>query len=93
MNIYDIFKPVYYFNGDPYYQIDFKSKHRLISKNKKLKNFLVVDVTQKDIKPRVLSRDDFISKFKLENKSADDVVKKLDTLRYKVFKKIQRIQL
>ncbi len=88
---FKLLKDVKYFDGSLWYQVDWASRKKLLTNKNKLKQFIVVDVT----KDKVYSKDVFI----LENIAEDNefvkdvsterVLQALDTIKYKVFKKIK----
>lgn len=88
---FKLLKDVKYFDGSLWYQVDWDSRKKLLTNKNKLKQFIVVDVT----KDKVYSKDVFI----LENLAEDNefvkdvsterVLQALDTIKYKVFKKIK----
>lgn len=84
-DIQKLLRPVYYFNNGIYYQVDTNSKVKLIKKNKELKNFIVLDITQN----KIYSKDEFISVFVLDNHTTEQITEYLDTLRFKVYRKIK----
>ena len=84
-DVQKLLRPVYYFNNGLYYQVDSCSKIKLIKKNNELKNFIVLDVTENKLYNSV----DFILTFGLEFTSSKHVVEFLDTLRFKVYRKIK----
>lgn len=84
-DVQKLLRPVYYFNNGIYYQVDTNSKVKLIKKNKELKNFIVLDITQN----KIYSKDEFISVFVLDNHTTEQITEYLDTLRFKVYRKIK----
>ena len=88
-DIQKLLRPVYYFAGGLYYQVDSCSKNKLINKQGKLKNFIVLDVTESVI----YSNSDFLIKFNLIDQDgkydSGEVIQFLDVLRFKVYRKIK----
>lgn len=87
-NIQNKLKNVYYFNGNLYYQIKSEDKMSLINKNGNFKNFIVLDIT----KNKIMDKDDYIDFFYIQkniNKTNIEILNDLDSLRYKVYKKIK----
>lgn len=84
-DVQKLLRQVYYFNNGLYYQIDSNSKIKLIKKNKELKNFIVLDIT----KNKIFNKDEFINIHCLSLKSSEDIIEYLDTLRFKVYRKIK----
>lgn len=86
-NIQNKLKNVYYYNSALWHQIKSEDKLSLINKNGNLKNFIVLDIT-KDI---IYTKDSFINNFYKEDhiKNNLEIVNELDSLRYKVYKKIK----
>jgi hypothetical protein len=84
-NIQNKLKNVYYYNSTLWYQIKSEDKLTLINKNGNLKNFIVLDIT----KDKIYTKDEFVQKHFEKNITNLDVVYLLDSLRYKVYKKIK----
>jgi len=87
MDISLTMRPLYYYNGEAYCQVEREFKEKLITKGGTLKAFVVLDVT----KGKTYTDLQFVKKFFKDVKYATsyDVVEKLDTLRFKVFKKVK----
>lgn len=84
-DIQGLLKGVYYFDGGLYYQINSNSKHKLLNKKCEFKNFIVLDVT----KNKIYKRDEFLVEFELTGVSKYDVLEFLDSLKFKVYRKIK----
>lgn len=87
-NVQNKLKGVYYFNGNLYYQIKSEDKMSLINKNGNFKNFIVLDIT----KNKIMDKDDYIDFFYIQkniNKTNIEILNDLDSLRFKVYKKIK----
>lgn len=81
-------KNVYYYDGYLWTQIKSEDKMSLINKNSNLKNFIVVDIT----KNKIYTKDDFIEIFYIKNnivKTNKEIINDLESLRFKVYKKIK----
>lgn len=87
-NVVNKLKNVYYFDGSLYYQIKSEDKLTLINKNGNFKNFIVLDIT----KNKIFNKDDYIDFFYIQNdiqKTNVEILHDLDSLRFKVYKKIK----
>ena len=85
-DIQKLMREVYYFDSSLYYQVDSSSKIKLIkNKTQVLKNFIVLDIT----KNKIFTKDDFISAHNLIDYTSQDIIDYLDTLRFKVYRKIK----
>ena len=84
-NIQNKLKNVYYFNGYLWTQIKSEDKRSLINKNGHLKNFIVLDIT----KNIIYSKDEYIGIHNKILKTPEEIINGLDSLRYKVYKKIK----
>ena len=89
------FKSVYFFGGDLYIKIYDDQRHKLLNKNNNLKSFVVVDITSNVI----YNIDQFLSLFYTEEQikkndyNAKEIIDMtLDSLKYKVFKKIKKLK-
>ena len=80
-------KGVYYFNKQLWYKVASEDKSSLINKDGDLKKFIVLDVTANT----VYDREEFISKFFEQEvyPYPSMVIEKLDTLKFKVYRKIK----
>ena len=86
MDISLIMRPMFYHNKEAYCQVEREFKTKLISKHGILKPFVVIDIT----KNKIYTTEQFVRKFfKDVNPSNEEVIERLDTLRFKVFKKIK----
>lgn len=87
-DVQKLMRAVYYFDGKLYYQIQSCYKYKLYKKTK-LKNFIVLDVT----KNIIMTKDEFLKEyFKGTDYKPEDVINFLDTLRFKVYKKIKSLR-
>lgn len=88
-DVQKLMRAVYYFDGKLYYQIQSCYKYKLYKKNK-LRNFIVLDVT----KNIIMSKDEFLKEYFINNINykPEDVINFLDTLRFKVYKKIKSLR-
>lgn len=84
-NIQNKLKNVYYFNGYLWTQIKSEDKRSLINKNGHLKNFIVLDIT----KNIIYTKDEYIGIHNKILKTPEEIINGLDSLRYKVYKKIK----
>lgn len=87
-NVFNKLKSVYYFDGSLYYQVKSEDKLTLINKNGNFKNFIVLDIT----KNKIFNKDDYIDFFYIQNdiqKTNVEILHDLDSLRFKVYKKIK----
>lgn len=87
-DVQKLLRPVYYFNNGIYYQVDTCSKVKLLKKNKEnkeLKNFIVLDITIN----KIYSKDEFIIAHNLLLAGPEEIIEYLDTLRFKVYRKIK----
>lgn len=88
-DIQTLLRPVYYYDSGIYYQVDSCSKHKLQHKTDKtkLKNFIVLDVTLN----KIYSKEEFLREYDLEFSSNSYIIQFLDTLKFKVYRKIKGI--
>jgi hypothetical protein len=88
-DIQKLLRPVYYYDSGIYYQVDSCSKHKLVHKTdkNKLKNFIVLDVTLN----KIYSKEEFLREYDLESSSNSYIIQFLDTLKFKVYRKIKGI--
>jgi hypothetical protein len=87
-NVQNKLKNVYYFNGNLYYQIKSEDKMSLLNKNGNFKNFIVLDIT----KNKIMDKDEYIDFFYIQKniiKTNIEILHDLDSLRFKVYKKIK----
>lgn len=80
-----LLKAVYYFDGGLYYQVNSNSKSKLLNKKNEFKNFIVLDVT----KSKIYTKDEFLVEFELYDVSKYTVLEFLDSLKFKVYRKIK----
>lgn len=80
-------KGVYYFNKQLWYKVSSEDKSSLINKHGDLKNFIVLDVTNN----KLYDREEFIESFFDAEvyPYPSMVIEKLDTLKFKVYRKIK----
>lgn len=88
-DVQKLLRPVYYYDIGIYYQVDSCSKHKLIHKTDKtkLKNFIVLDVTLN----KIYTKEEFLKEYELELSSNSFIIQFLDTLKFKVYRKIKGI--
>lgn len=88
-DVQKLLRPVYYYDSGIYYQVDSCSKHKLIHKTDKpkLKNFIVLDVTLN----KIYAKEEFLKEYELELSSNTYIIQFLDTLKFKVYRKIKGI--
>lgn len=81
-----LLKNVYYFDGNLWYQVDCKSRNKLVNNNGELKTFIVIDVTQEI----VYTKEQYLEKYFPDSiPQSKEVLQKLNTLKFKVFKLIK----
>ena len=78
-------KNVYYYDGYLWTQIKSEDKMSLINKNGNLKNFIALDIT----KNIIYTKDEYIGIHNKILKTPEEIINGLDSLRYKVYKKIK----
>ena len=88
-DVQKLLRPVYYYDTGIYYQVDSCSKHKLAHKTDKtkLKNFIVLDVTLN----KIYSKEEFLKEYDLGESSSSAVIDFLDSLKFKVYRKIKGI--
>ena len=88
-DVQKLLRPVYYYDSGIYYQVDSCSKHKLAHKTDKtkLKNFIVLDVTLN----KIYSKEEFLKEYDLGESSSGAVIDFLDSLKFKVYRKIKGI--
>lgn len=88
-DVQKLLRPVYYYDSGIYYQVDSCSKHKLAHKTDKtkLKNFIVLDVTLN----KIYSKEEFLKEYDLGESSSSAVIDFLDSLKFKVYRKIKGI--
>lgn len=88
-DVQKLLRPVYYYDSGIYYQVDSCSKHKLVHKTDKtkLKNFIVLDVTLN----KIYSKEEFLKEYDLGESSSSAVIDFLDSLKFKVYRKIKGI--
>ena len=83
-------KTTFYYNNALWYNITADDQVKLLKKKSTngyaFKTFIVVDITDNE---RIYSRDEFLKKFCKENEQPEVILNILDSLRFKVFKKIK----
>lgn len=74
-----------YYDGYLWYKLSSKDKHKMINNGGNLKDFIVIDVTD----DKIFTKSEFLVEKSLTEASADAVVEALETIKYKVYRKIK----